>query len=646
VVWSLALAGYAAYDQDWTTDEPMHLGWSERFWKKGETERDSLARYDSKTPIQVLNVMAREAAIRQGHDDDDVLRRAARAPHLVWLIALYAGTWGLARRLGGPTAAWFAVLVVSLDPNMAAHASVITSDLPFAAGTAMSLWAALSCRQDPGARRALALGVAVGVALVAKFSAVLLVPFAFGIAFAHRRASPGRAAALLTLAAAASWLTLGAAYGFDRIGAPIAQAQWKSNAFVSLAAKAPGLPAPLPMAFLEGVDRSRSSDASVGWRIVIANHVSEDPLWYFFILGWLFKTPIILTLLTLSCAPALMRFARDRSEIRWLLLHQLVVLAFFSLAFRTQLGFRFVLMLVPVTCALVAMVTATLRPRRLALLAVAVTAGTIVEVAPFREDPLAFSSALVWPKSEAYRFLGDSNIDWNQNRVRWLRFARAQGLPDNGVLNPPDLRAGLNVVSTSRMAGVVPGDAFRWARENLHPVGMAGWTHHYIDVTDDDFDRFLDAERTLEPDPSAARTCGMTSDALMDSPGIRTPFDVDVAPTTARISVLCVATRKGADVVAAVEEGRMDFAPSGRPDLQGTIAPGQQVQYRLAPGVHTFVIIETPNRRDSLRYELHAGFAAARRGALLKVVPVDPATLPAASRLRRWFFPGKPVESP
>ncbi len=59
-LFSLGFGGYAAWDQDWTTDERIHLGWSERFWNTGETERDSVGRYESKTPIHVPNVVFRQ----------------------------------------------------------------------------------------------------------------------------------------------------------------------------------------------------------------------------------------------------------------------------------------------------------------------------------------------------------------------------------------------------------------------------------------------------------------------------------------------------------------------------------------------------------------------------------------------------------
>ena len=53
---------YAAWEQDWTYDEPYHLRWSERLLDRGITERESNSLWNSKTPISVPYVLAGRAA--------------------------------------------------------------------------------------------------------------------------------------------------------------------------------------------------------------------------------------------------------------------------------------------------------------------------------------------------------------------------------------------------------------------------------------------------------------------------------------------------------------------------------------------------------------------------------------------------------
>lgn len=52
---SLVNLFYSAWHQDWTYDEPSHLGWSSRLLETGETERASNFHYSSTTPVTLLN---------------------------------------------------------------------------------------------------------------------------------------------------------------------------------------------------------------------------------------------------------------------------------------------------------------------------------------------------------------------------------------------------------------------------------------------------------------------------------------------------------------------------------------------------------------------------------------------------------------
>ena len=61
VLFGVASAAWGAWRQDWTYDEPFHLGWSQRLLE-GVTERDSQERYNSKTPASIPNVLAQRAA--------------------------------------------------------------------------------------------------------------------------------------------------------------------------------------------------------------------------------------------------------------------------------------------------------------------------------------------------------------------------------------------------------------------------------------------------------------------------------------------------------------------------------------------------------------------------------------------------------
>jgi len=48
-IFAVANALYSAWDQGWTFDERVHIAWSQRLLTQGVDERESLARFESKS---------------------------------------------------------------------------------------------------------------------------------------------------------------------------------------------------------------------------------------------------------------------------------------------------------------------------------------------------------------------------------------------------------------------------------------------------------------------------------------------------------------------------------------------------------------------------------------------------------------------
>jgi hypothetical protein len=80
----------------------------------------------------------------------------------------------------------------------------------------------------------------------------------------------------------------------------------------------------------------------------------------------------------------------------------------------------------------------------------------------------------------AYRYLADSNLDWEQNHWVVERFLKAN--PDV-KLNPLQPTAGRVLVSANLMAGVFPLTADYWLRtRNATPVAHVGYAHLLFDL--------------------------------------------------------------------------------------------------------------------------------------------------------------------
>jgi hypothetical protein len=622
---ALALLGavWAAWWQGLTYDEPVHLGWTERMLDTGVTERLSLRRYDSRTPGTLPNVLARKAARAAGVEDERALRLAARAPSLAWLALLLAAVYALARPAFGSAAALLAVCATALDPNVIAHGSLATVDAAYTAAVAGALACAAAYLRAPSAARAAALGLLLGLALAVKFSALFLLPGLAAVPLLMRARPGARAWAIhLAAVAAVAWLVVASWYLFLEIGRPLGETPWRSGPLRAVAAAAPGLPSPLPTAFLTGIDHSLADERGE-WGTVILGRRYPQGVWFYFGLLWLLKTPI---LVLVAQAAGYARAARDlhRDPVARLVAWNLVLhLAYFSLVFRAQLGYRFVLMLVPLGYVLAAagLAHAGLSSRARMLLGAAGLVA-VAENLAYAGNPLAFTNAAVQPKRLAYRLLADSNIDWGQARER-IEATLARSGAGHTNLDPLHLVPGHNTFGLNQVAGVFDFERHRWVRENLAPGGHFEHTYLWYDVDGPTYDRFLDATRRLRTEGWTAAACPIGAALAHYGPGERLPFSTATPPQAGAGFVVCAETRRGADFGLRVGKGLVRFGRLGEDGRcrADTMIAGQVSWYRLEAGRHALCLEEVPNRRAWLPYRLDATWLVRGRSVSFGLLP-------------------------
>jgi hypothetical protein len=619
----MAQACYSAWDQGWAVDERVHLEWSRRLLAEREDERESLARFESKTPIVLPNVVAMRAAQSRGVATEARQRFAARVPTLVCLAALLAATFGLARSLFGETAGCLAVLAAALDPNLAANGSIVTVDVAYALGVVLTVWAALAFRSSPSAKTGALLGLALGLVFTAKFTAVLLLPALALLPLIAPRTPGGdsrrwRVVAGTLVAAAMAAFVLCAAYLFIHVGTPLRELPLASRPFTAAARLVGGWRLPLPGSFLTGIDHSIARD-NVVWRVYVFGVFYDHPVWYYFPVQWVLKTPLLLLgAEVLGFALLLGGGLLARSGGARLVALVLVVhLAFFSFLFRTQIGYRFVLMCVPLGYVLAAgalSVAGATRVRRLAL--IAVVAVTLLENVQYWGNPLAFTNGAVWPKRSVWRLLADSSVDYGQDRERiagWLGSTAS-------ALNPVHIVPGHNTINLNAFVGLPDPERYRWLRERVPPDGHIGFTHLFWIVEADTYNRYMDEQRRLSPTATAAALCGTTPDLVHYPVGSHILVLLDEPPDTIRQFVACASVRKTTDLAlhsemgAPVRLGAYRDAPGGPECATDEIREGQTAWFRLEPGLHALCLDEVPNARAWLPYQFRGGWSTIGNG--------------------------------
>lgn len=621
-------AAWSAWNESWTIDEPFHLGWSRRVLETGSTRRDDIPSYNSKTPVSMLNVLSQMSA-ESFTASDQALRFAARLPNVLLLAGLLAASFALGSWVGGPWAGVIASAGAALDPNLVAHSSLVTVDSPFALATLLTLWAGAALADRPSLAAGGWLGLALGFAFLTKYSAVLLLGALILLPLAAPRCSspgyPRRLALATLLAGVVAYAVICAGYLFIEIGAPLASLGFRSDPFRRLASLAPGLPSPLPAAFLTGLDQSIADDRGFDWPVYLLGKAWPGGVWFYFLFLWLVKTPL---LMLLAQVVGLARVVWSRVTLveprtRYLLANLVLSLLYFSFLFRTQIGYRFVLMCVPLAWVVAARGLAPLVSSRAGAAGLVLAAAVgVAENLVYFGDPLAFTNAAVQPKREAFRLIGYSNIDWKQNRDSIQELLRARRIKTR--LDPIHILPGhvtLTVFELTRLQ-----DEARWIRENLDPAQHYLHTYLAFEVTREQFDRFMDANRRFPATLTGAARC-RDGEAERKPIGTGVAFSVEERPARATAWLACVDAKERADVIFKSRKGTIEvghYDPAGA-CVRDEIEDGQEAWFRLEPGLHALCVVEPRMHRKWLPYQIDGRWLAEGRARLsLQQTPRPP----------------------
>ena len=371
---------------------------------------------------------------------DDPVRRdpgrllaPARSAILVLgiLTALLAYVWS--RELWGKGGALLTLALCCLSPTLLAHAGLVTTDLPVALGYLATLWCAYRFLERPSSRLAAAMGLALGAALLTKFSALLLLPILVILATVRVATSPrlaARVAGGVAAAFAIAWIAIWAGYGFrwSAVADPGYRLEWESvkqNPAVAWAKDAHAL----PEAYLFGIAYTASG---AQYRLAFLNgEESVTGRWLYFPEAFLLKTPpAVLALLVWMLADGIAR-ARGVSYRGAFLALPVVVYLALSMTGNLNIGHRH---LVPVYPLLHVGIGSLARPlgssRRRAYALAALVLGSAVSFALATPRYLSYFNVLAGGPSGGWRYLVDSNIDWGQDLPGLRAWMEEHAIPE------------------------------------------------------------------------------------------------------------------------------------------------------------------------------------------------------------------------
>jgi len=360
-------------------------------------------------------------------NDADRLLNAARFMIVLCGIGLGVLVFAWTYEWLGLVPAAFATAFYTISPNVLAHTSLVTTDAGsacFIFGTVYFLWR--TTRRYSAANIAGLIAFFM-LAIVTKFSALILGPLIVVLLACAARAStsitPRRIAALVLTLAAAAVLAIWSVYGFRY--APSESAAWVlSLETASLAKTVPALARLtgwidhhhlLPNMFTEGF--LIFAQSMTDGHFFLAGDYSGSGWWYYFPLAFLIKTPLgFLVLLAIGVAVCLRR-PRELGRLNECFLF--VPIAIYLAAAMNnpfQVGVRHILPIYPFLLVITAAGVQTLVQTRLGRVVLAApVAMYALALASVYPHTLTFFNVLVGGPRHGSEYLADSNIDWGQD---------------------------------------------------------------------------------------------------------------------------------------------------------------------------------------------------------------------------------------
>ena len=539
----LAIAGTlevrSARGETQTWDEGIHIVSGYSYLMLGDyswnVEHPPLAKIASAVPLAFMGLHAqpnqpdgkRKDQIRYGidflyhnrRDADSILFAARSANILLTLLFLTAVAWWTRRRYG-PAAGLAAAALCAFDPNLIAHGRYVTTDYPVTAFFffACVLW--VEFLERDGARRLLAASAAIALALITKFSSVLLLPplvllyAACWIRRPHLFSLRRLATSAATVAATVALLVTVVYWpetlrSFGPHVPRLSTLAIRNNAIGSTLFHL-GRWFHLPAhAYLLGLNHVADHNAG-GHSSYLLGMRSETGWWYYFPVVFAVKSTMAALAASLIVLAAGLWQAWKRQWLSPMALGLALppLLYFlFSMTSGINIGMRHILPVYPFLYVGVAAWLAT-RPncRPAAYTLAALVALQIAECARIAPDYLAFFNELAGGPGRGPEYLVDSNIDWGQDvkklglwldahydsrRARVFYFGNAQlryyGIDEMGYPRPLDQKGWdeideFCVANVTPLQGVyVPLNALAPLRLR-EPVAKIGWSMYVYDL--------------------------------------------------------------------------------------------------------------------------------------------------------------------
>ncbi len=483
-------------DKNLTTDESRHYQYGVNMLE-GKTERFD----DSKMPFSAWNALPKKIAswLPEGALKDLLGQfLVARLMTILFSVAVALLIFHWSRSLYGLTPAFFSLGLYIFDPNILAHSQLVTTDI-YAAG---AIGFAFYCLWRFARHRTWANGLlcafALGLSQVAKYTAVALFPLFLVVLLlydlpllvqAYKQNAAGTLKAWLSkyaayslVAVVAAILIINVCFLFDRSFTRFGSYKFRSELFQTIQSDATflrKLPVPTPYPFLEGLDWVIQR-SNAHFPVYLLGQVQREGFPGYYFVAFLVKEPIATQLILVAAVLVYLRAPQRRRRFLQDELFLFAPVAFFVVYFNffyhVQIGLRYYLVIFPFLYIFAGgLFTGWQRFSVLQKQASAVLlAYLVISVFSYYPYYLPYFNELVWDRTQGYKYLADSNIDWRQSSDELALYLSQH--PD-ARLAPSEPQAGHFILSVNGLVGLSAKDDRKWLRMNFEPDGTVAYSY-------------------------------------------------------------------------------------------------------------------------------------------------------------------------
>ena len=345
------------------------------------------------------DVLRGQALLSSPQNEGDRLLDSSRFMMVLTGVLLGCFVWLWSYQLYGRWSAMLAAVLFAFSPNILAHARLITPDITvttFLFITLYYLWRLqkANCMSD-----ALLGGACLGLALLSKFTSLLLLPICPVLIIVCK--AKGR---MIDVKKVIIFGVLGLAILYLGYGMHLTP-------------------------YIDGILYQHEHE-NVPYRRFLMGHYSSTGWWCYYIVAFLIKTPIptiLFLAVSLACLVGMLAKGEWIDEA-FLLFPAGVILCFFSLK-SPAIGLRYILPIYPFLFVFASgAVRLALTSRILSGLYVGLIAWYVAASGYIHPHYLAYFNELVGGPGNGYKCLVDSNLDWGQDLKGLKEYMREHGI--------------------------------------------------------------------------------------------------------------------------------------------------------------------------------------------------------------------------